>query len=223
MYEVTCQRCGDVKFRKMPTARYCSEVCRKRDERSRRAKRMQKLPVITRLVSCRSCGVEFETAGAHQYCSDTCRMRVQEIGDHFAAPGTCRRCGGDRGKWSTFCDSCKSARRRETRRLAKARGRIQDADWSVLNSHRQRARHYGVEFVSGIRRDDIAERDSWKCGICGDYIDRNIDYPDPMSRSLDHIVPMARGGGHVPDNLQIAHWLCNSVKSDNLEFETRTV
>jgi len=29
---------------------------------------------------------------------------------------------------------------------------------------------------------------------------------------LDHIIPIAAGGEHTPANLQLAHFLCNSIK-----------
>jgi 5-methylcytosine-specific restriction endonuclease McrA len=35
-----------------------------------------------------------------------------------------------------------------------------------------------------------------------------------MAPSLDHILPLARGGAHDHSNLQLAHRICNSRKSD---------
>jgi len=36
----------------------------------------------------------------------------------------------------------------------------------------------------------------------------------PMSLSIDHIIPLANGGTHEPKNVQIAHFICNSIKSN---------
>lgn len=55
------------------------------------------------------------------------------------------------------------------------------------------------------------------CGICGREIDKSLKYPNPLSAVIDHIIPISKGG-HPSDltNLQIAHWQCNSRKSDKL-------
>lgn len=52
------------------------------------------------------------------------------------------------------------------------------------------------------------------CGICGDPIPRAAVVPDPLAPVLDHVVPLARGGVHAIDNVQAAHFLCNSFKRD---------
>ena len=68
----------------------------------------------------------------------------------------------------------------------------------------------------------LFKRDGGICQICGkpcrldDYVIANGQrqcgdwYP-----SIDHIVPLAKGGLHSWDNVQLAHRLCNSIKSDN--------
>ena len=55
------------------------------------------------------------------------------------------------------------------------------------------------------------------CGICGQPVDMNLKYPDPLSPCIDHIIPVAKGG-HPSDlaNLQLAHFWCNRQKSDKL-------
>lgn len=59
------------------------------------------------------------------------------------------------------------------------------------------------------------------CGICGRPVDFTLRYPDPMSKTVDHIVPINRGG-HPSDlaNLQLAHLACNRAKSDKLTAST---
>ena len=55
------------------------------------------------------------------------------------------------------------------------------------------------------------------CGICGQQVDFALRYPNPMSKTVDHIIPINRGG-HPSDlaNLQLAHLSCNRQKSDKL-------
>ena len=57
------------------------------------------------------------------------------------------------------------------------------------------------------------------CGICGQLVDMSLKYPHPLSPCIDHIVPIDRGG-HPSDinNLQLAHWKCNRMKSNRLIF-----
>lgn len=56
------------------------------------------------------------------------------------------------------------------------------------------------------------------CALCGRPVDMSLRYPDPMSKTVDHIIPIALGG-HPSDlsNLQLAHLSCNLAKSDRLE------
>ena len=32
------------------------------------------------------------------------------------------------------------------------------------------------------------------CGICGQPVDFSLRYPNPMSKTVDHIIPINRGG-----------------------------
>jgi len=40
----------------------------------------------------------------------------------------------------------------------------------------------------------------------------SLKAPHPLSMSIDHIIPLSRGGTHEPDNVQLAHFICNSIK-----------
>lgn len=50
------------------------------------------------------------------------------------------------------------------------------------------------------------------CGICDELMDRDLLWPDPLSKSVDHIIPLARGGIHSLTNCQWAHLICNMRK-----------
>ena len=55
------------------------------------------------------------------------------------------------------------------------------------------------------------------CGICGKPVDFSLKWPDPMSKSVDHIIPVSKGGHpSALENLQLAHVICNKEKSDRL-------
>jgi 5-methylcytosine-specific restriction endonuclease McrA len=52
-------------------------------------------------------------------------------------------------------------------------------------------------------------RDRWRCGICGKRIGQSFKYPDPRSKSIDHIVPVSQGGDDTAANRRAAHLGCN--------------
>lgn len=58
-------------------------------------------------------------------------------------------------------------------------------------------------------RQEIYERDQWRCGICRKEINQELPYPDPMSASIDHIMPVSLGGSHTRANVRASHLLCN--------------
>ena len=67
----------------------------------------------------------------------------------------------------------------------------------------------------------VIRRTKPDCGICGQPIDYDMPYLDPMSYTVDHIVPWSHGGDDTIDNKQAAHRICNRMKSNKLEDETK--
>lgn len=143
---------------------------------------------------------------ANRWDADNLRRSKLEI------HAVCAQCGSTferpriKGRPSHFCSvTC--------RRRAKRRYEYQHRSPAEkrLNNHRRRARHYGVEYEP-ITIDQVMVHDQWMCGICHDPIDPLLPWPDPMSKSVDHIIPMSRGGGHIWSNVQAAHLGCNTAK-----------
>lgn len=82
---------------------------------------------------------------------------------------------------------------------------------------KQRADHKGTARTEFERAKKRILKTQSVCGICGMPVDKKIKYPDPMSACIDHIIPLAKGGHPFdPDNLQLAHSMCNRQKSDKL-------
>lgn len=81
-------------------------------------------------------------------------------------------------------------------------------EWNRDRQHRRRALMRGTS-TGPI---DFAALWTGMCPLCGVEIDQGVRYPDPMSKSIDHIVPLARGGSHTQDNLQWTHLTCNLRK-----------
>lgn len=103
-------------------------------------------------------------------------------------------------------------------------------DWASANRDRTRVysdryRRANLElFAEAARRRRALERgvsvgevnldELWDgfCNLCQEPLDRSIAWPDPLSKSLDHIIPISRGGLHQQDNLAWTHLVCNMRK-----------
>lgn len=112
--------------------------------------------------------------------------------------GYCRRCSApfvsDRANVETCSDACIQRDKGERRRARKAGA--------------------GRE---PVRRAEIFARDEYRCRLCLDPLAMAERVPHPLAPTIDHVIPLAKGGRHAPDNVQAAHFLCNSRKRDLLE------
>lgn len=94
--------------------------------------------------------------------------------------------------------------------------------WCAANRDRKRAKDQRRRarllnaFVAEVDPAEIWERDNGVCGICRTPIDPDLLWPHKMSKTLDHVIPLAKGGTHEPDNIQLAHAVCNSRKNDRV-------
>lgn len=87
------------------------------------------------------------------------------------------------------------------------------------NARRRRARQAGSNAVEVFTRQEIGERDGWTCGICELPVDQALQWPDPQSQSLDHIVALSLGGEHTQANCRIAHLVCNMRRGNRERAE----
>ena len=99
--------------------------------------------------------------------------------------------------------------------------RARRAKWDQVHPEKARAKSQvrralksslTVEVFTDI---EIFERDGWICQLCMTPVDRALQWPDPMSVSLDHIIPIAKHGAHTRANTQCAHLVCNTRKGAN--------
>ena len=108
------------------------------------------------------------------------------------------------------------------------------SDWRKKNPevHRQNARDYYAKNKQGYIEREQARRalmagaevspvdlaDLWTgyCALCGETLDYDLKYPDPMSKSLDHDIPLSLGGSHSKENLQWTHLSCNVSKGASI-------
>lgn len=167
--------------------KWCSAKCRE-------AHRPKPDPVV-RYKDCVHCGAAYAKKTRRLYCSvDCCRAATNVARRADSKP--CRTCGaGAPLDWPRRqCDSCALASRRRARR-------------------RRRAREAGA-VSEPYTLSYIAARDGHRCGLCHRKVNMRASVPHPNAPTIDHIVPLARGGDDTRVNVHLAHFICNSVKSD---------
>lgn len=109
-----------------------------------------------------------------------------------------RRAGG---KMSRFCSrSC--GRRNQAGRTGRDPEKLR-AKWE--KERRKRRAILASAAHESYTLDEIAERDDFRCHLCGDSVDMSVRWPDPFSASIDHVVPISLGGDDVPGNVKLAH------------------
>jgi hypothetical protein len=196
-----CKGCGG-KFIASTGRIYCSDDCKP-------IKQAKEPPARFTVLDWKTCPCgRWICKQGRKYCSAACSREFTAI-NLGRRNRTCRQCEAQLGYFSRkhLCDSCQLANKRH-RRVRERR----DPNRSALNNHRQRARHYGVDYEP-VKRSQVYERDGWLCGICRKKVDHRLRYPHLMSASIDHVIPMALGGGHTYLNVQCSHLICNSRKS----------
>lgn len=214
-----CETCNGQYVRQHANRRYCSPRCRQQrpSERSRHA-RVGKTCVscgafrkgtnvgqgdrcrkcARRLVPCRRCGEPFWPWAGGKHARKLCGCRPQPKPKTKTAPST-RECAWCRSTflalgYKRYC-SIECRRRSHTSR----------------HHLRRRGLRSGQENISLL---EIYARDGGRCGLCHRRVRRDMRGPRRHWPTIDHIVPVARGGRHVKENVQLAHYGCNSGKRE---------
>jgi len=93
------------------------------------------------------------------------------------------------------------------RALGRALADYREAESILARREQARRRRERIldSLVSLIDRGAIYRRDRGRCWICGRLVPRK-------KMTLDHVVALIKGGEHVPDNLRVAHRICNLLK-----------
>jgi predicted nucleic acid-binding Zn ribbon protein len=162
-------------------------------------------------TDCAQCGAMHIMGG--QWCGDECRAidaveTEAERNELRTLHAECTECGIQ----FSFCalqaggtpaqcsSSCSASAIKEQRRMARYVRRMR------MDSREREDFH----------SREIYERDMWFCMLCGGKTDPTKIVPHPLAPTLDHAIPIAKGGCHTRRNVQTAHFLCNSLKSDKL-------
>jgi hypothetical protein len=224
----TCQYCGSLFWRENAfRMMYCSVECQKAAIRARTIEchRNDPIPIVYKRI-CPECGTQFDTNYSnHIYCSDTCcysgnlRMkREQWMSAYEPSTFVCKECGTE---ITTICGDthhkfcCQSCADKYERRIEHATTRHK----KYLKLYKKRReQQISKAFVENVFYDDIYERDQGVCGVCGLPVLYDKSADNNWSGTIDHITPLSKDGEHSMQNCQLAHRICNSLKSDNMDF-----
>lgn len=205
----TCVACGCGFVANSPVAQYCSETCRRDLNRdARRAKEARQY---------RENPAKFRKPGSLSRAQRSATLRLAKAargtngGKTVLVSGRCLKCGA---RFTTRCPVGSVARYCSGRCSGKG---------NPANTKANRRAREKEAFVEEVDRLAVFDRDGWVCGICAEPVNPDAKFPDLMSASLDHIIPLARGGLHEMSNCQLAHFICNSRKSDRIEIGTDMV
>lgn len=198
----------------------CKELSQKRGWCAMHYRRWQRngdpesVKLVRRLEdsgSCEQCGTQIEAGSRSRFCGGNCRVASRRKATwRPLSPLACCDCGVEFERRSRLgpsagprrCDGCTFIYQQ-----------AQDRE----HTRRRRARMANV-LVEKFSDAEIFERDGWVCGICCGPVDAVLGHPDPMSKSIDHVIPISKGGHHSRANVQLAHLTCNVHKQASLNF-----
>ena len=149
--------------------------------------------------SCKVCGQPCTERGRREYCSSACQVLVSR---HQSVPPEsiqCGRCGDDIALGTPIRGGGRKGRTDRTMcdNCFRAKGTRHRMSVSIL-----------------------AKRDGTACAICGEDVDMSLRHPDMKRASVDHVLPYSLGGTHDPENLALAHLVCNIRKSNRAGWST---
>ena len=172
---------------------------------------------------CAHCGkrcVPGENVAQHaaKFCGKDCKRQWHRDPLTIRRGPTCRVVKAKVRRWvEGHCPECGD--RFVRRERADAVGYCSYRCQRKVRRRRYRAAKRGKGYKT-LTYWTIAERDNWTCQLCGGAVDRDTTVPHPEAATLDHVVPLSKCGEHSETNVQLAHFICNSTKSDGTAVPT---
>lgn len=177
----------------------------------------------TKSIIVHSCGICGQAIIGKQanamYCSVACGKVAAARQKHEKHVGEreCNYCGKAfvpelRGMWAFCSESCKQKQENKAKRQ---------------HRHTRKAlKKCNGEIDHSISLEKLIKRDKSVCHICGRKCDKRDFMVDATGNfivggnypSIDHILPLSKGGSHTWNNIKLAHFDCNRIKSDALYY-----
>ena len=163
-------------------------------------------------IQCAWCDKPFTTKqSSANYCSREHKERAKQHRRNVI-----RRQLVDSQKSKSYCPNC------ETIFITNKANKIYCSDKCARENRKKRVDERDRQY-NNARTPSFKARIYWHsygtCQICHTHIDIRIQYPNPMSFSIDHIKPRSLGGSHAFYNLQAAHLVCNLRKGEKFDVE----
>lgn len=185
------------------------------------------------LLNCVACGVEFESPRLKRHCSAKCRNRFNRktprecvvckksfMSEHKKAKlcstecvsvwAMCRNPG-----YVLSCQRCGCSFRKKSNRHNYNKYCSRECYFGVAKKGRMYSSERPRKIGPAVRRR-IADRDKWRCRLCGIRVLDNVSDRHPRKLNVDHVIPLSRGGGGDDCNLQCLCRSCNSSKADKV-------
>ena len=206
-----CSEC-DAGLQKPSSGRFpltCSESCRK--ARERRLRKQE----TSHDKECFVCSTPFVASNVRaMYCSIQCKSK--QYGIYLR-----EKRAKARAERPDFVEQACHYCNQPVWRLATRGGKVshpicKDAarrDWNRKKNSKRRKYSY----ISQSKFMEISIRDEWTCHLCGEMVDETLPRLAKMGASLDHVVPISKGGTDEPENLKLAHFICNVRKGNKVD------
>lgn len=196
-----CEICAEAYRASYGDQRTCGRACglelqRRKGTAGRGGKKREHWPSCKIYVhECAWCGILYiGKVPRSRYCSVRHGWNACNAAKATARPERKCPCGATVPATRYRCNDCKAATRRNRKRREKARRRE-----SVLREP--------------YTLTEIAGRDHFRCGLCRKRVAMTKAVPHPKAPTIDHIVPWSVSKDDSRANVQLAHFLCNSLKS----------
>lgn len=207
----TCAYChGPIDDRLKSDARYCGRLCKDEDRKAQG--RIERWSTAA-IRPCADCG---DPVGAirSEFCGP-CRTRRRM---EMRRAGTRRSYQRHRDKRIAEGKAYREANRQYFKDWYKRKR--SDPEWMErelariqVSNRRRRALRRSAR-SEPYTTLEIADRDGWRCQLCGKKVPRKSAARSPRSATVDHIVPISLGGDDVKANVQLAHFSCNVAKNN---------
>ena len=231
-----CATCGHEMAPKNQRAKYCGPNCRKGK-------------AALRAVCCPGCDVVFWTTRLDKFfctqpCANKSAGRVRHQARRMARRCSCYGCAnlvivcGDFARTCSdkcsvdhgvFTDRLKSRKKRQhknpTRKACSScggdAGPYDGSNRLLCDPCRsgRAPRHY----ISPDVVRSVWLRDGARCHLCRKSVDLTLSGTLPEGPTIDHLVPISAGGTREPENLALAHRVCNVRRGNRGAAQLRLV